>query len=455
MNNLASKLLMALLPANQSIFRLTIDDFTLEELTGKPDARAEIEKALGKIERAVGTEIEATAVRPSIFEAFKQLITVGNALLYVLPEGGVKVFKLDNYVVKRDPSGNVIEIVVKEQVSPLVLPEKTKRLLKDKGERESADGTVDIYTWIRRKRGKFSVHQEVKGELVPGTKGTYPVEKTPWIPLRWVKIDGEDYGRSHVEEYIGDLRSLEGLTKAIVEGSAAAAKVLFLVDPNGITSERTIANAPPSAVRSGNAKDVSVLQVDKYADFRVALETVNRLEQRLAQAFLLTASVTRQAERVTAEEIRLIAGELEDALGGVYSVQSAEFQLPFVRRLMFQMEQQGRLPSLPPDTVRPSIVAGMNALGRGHDLNRLMTFSQTARQAVGDETFAEAVRGHDFITRIGTSLSIDMDGLMRTEKEIAEGRRQNSQARLMEQLGPEAMRQAGQQQITAQQKGAS
>ena len=44
-----------------------------------------------------------------------------------------------------------------------------------------------------------------------------------------VRIDNEDYGRSYCEEFIGDLKSLEGLTEAMVEAAAATSKVVFLV----------------------------------------------------------------------------------------------------------------------------------------------------------------------------------------------------------------------------------
>ena len=57
------------------------------------------------------------------------------------------------------------------------------------------------------------------------TDGVYPIDKCPYIPLRFSKSE-EDYGRGYVEEY-DDLQSLETLTQAIVEGSSAAAKVLF------------------------------------------------------------------------------------------------------------------------------------------------------------------------------------------------------------------------------------
>ena len=446
-NNLASKLLMALMPPNQAFFRLMLDDFALQELTGSDQMRTEIENGLGQIERAVQTEIETTAIRVSAFEAIKQLLVVGNVLIYVQPEGGLKVYRLDRYVVKRDPMGNILEIVIHEKVSPLALPEELQKKLTESNAKGVHDN-IDLYTWIRRERGQFKVHQECKNLQVPGTEGSWPVDKSPFIALRWAKIDGEDYGRGHVEEYIGDLRSLEALTRAIVEGTAAAAKILFLVDPNGVTQERTISDSPNTAVRSGKAADVSVVQAEKYNDFRVALETINMLQARLAQAFLLVSSVQRDAERVTAEEIRLVAGELEDALGGVYSILSQEYQLPLVRRLMFQMEQDQRLPVLPEGIVRPSIVTGMEALGRGHDLNRLMMFGRVIKEALGPEVFSSVIKADRFVKRIGTSLSVDMADIVKTPEEMAQEQAQAQRAAMIQTLGPEAMKAGMQQQET-------
>ena len=40
---------------------------------------------------------------------------------------------------------------------------------------------------------------------------------------------------------------------------------------------------------------------------------------------MLQSSVQRDAERVTTEEIRYLAGELEDTLSGIYSILSQDF----------------------------------------------------------------------------------------------------------------------------------
>ena len=44
-----------------------------------------------------------------------------------------------------------------------------------------------------------------------------------------------NYGRGHVESYLGDLKSLEGLSRSILEGSSASAKMLLMVNPSGTT----------------------------------------------------------------------------------------------------------------------------------------------------------------------------------------------------------------------------
>jgi len=248
-NNLASKLLLTLLPPNSPFFRLTIDDFDLAELAGS-DARGAVEEALSRIERAGMQEIEAKAMRVPVFEALKQLIVTGNALLYMPKSGGMKIFKLDRYVVKRDSMGNVLEILTKENVNALMLPQEIQEVIETS---TTENKNLELYTHTTRVNKGWEVYQEVQGIEIPGTRGKFKEEECPFIPLRFTRVDGEDYGRGYVEEYIGDLRSLEALTKAIVEGAAASSKILFLVKPNGTTKTRTLAESPNGAIVSGDA----------------------------------------------------------------------------------------------------------------------------------------------------------------------------------------------------------
>lgn len=427
-NNLAAKLLLTLFPPNTPIFKLDIDDFTLETLTKAEGMRAKVEEGLNKIERSVMKEIEATAIRVTGFEGLKHLVVTGNTLFYLDPEGGAQVFHLDSYVVRRDRKGNVLDIVVKESVSPLTLPETVKESLRSGDNAKDMDTDVDLFTHIKLVGKNYDVYQEVAGMIVPDSQGSYPVASSPWIPVRFTKISGESYGRSYVEEYIGDLQSLEGLSQAIVEGAAASAKVLFLVNPNGVTEKADLAKTDNGGFVDGMVNDVQALQVQKAGDFRVAHDTSTKIEDRLSFAFLLNSAIQRGGDRVTAEEIRFMANELESALGGLYSILSLDLQLPLVKRLMYQMEAQKRLPILPKGTVTPTIVTGMEALGRGNDLNKL---SQFMKVAVDIAQLPPEIDKADALRRVGVSLGIDMKGLVKSPEVLAEEMQQAQQQQMM------------------------
>lgn len=432
-NNLASKLLLALLPPNSPFFRLTIDDFDLQAIAG--ENRGQVEEGLARIERAAMQEIESKAIRVPVFEALKLLIVTGNALVYMPKEGGMKVFRPDRYCIKRDTMGNLLEIITKESVSALMLPDEVKAMIPPS---ETPVKNYDLYTHVKASSKGFDVHQEVAGIEVPKSRGTFKKDNSPFIPLRFIRIDGEDYGRGFIEEYIGDLRSLEALTQAIVQGSAASAKVLFLVRPNGSTKSRDLAKAPNGAFLNGDANDVSTLQVQKAGDFRVSLETMRMINDRLSAAFLLNSSVQRAAERVTAEEIRFMAQELETALGGVYSILSQEFQLPLINLLLETLTKQGKMPRMPKDSVKPTVVTGIEALGRGQDLNKLATFLQYL-QPLGPEVIANEMNLGDYIDRLAASLGIDTSGLIKSPEQKAQEQMMMQQMQQQQMLEQGAM----------------
>lgn len=435
-NNLSSKLLLALLPPNQPFFRLTLDEFTLSELSGRDDMKGEFEKAMGSIERVVMNEMEVNNFRTALFEAIKHLIIAGNVLLYITPDLKMKVYHLDRFVIKRDGIGNVLEIITKDMVAPSALTDEQKELIEGDREKDGYDDTCEIYTCVKLAPNgkKWNVHQEINEKVIPSSVGSYPLDKNAFIPLRYTSIDNADYGRGFIEEYIGDLRSLEALYRAVVEGSAAASKVLFLVKPNGSTRLKTLSESPNGAIREGDASDVSTLQVNKFSDFNIAFQTMRLIEERLQFAFMLNTSVQRNNDRVTATEINYVSKELDDSLGGLYSLLSQELQLPLINRLMFQMEKKKALPALPKDSIRPKIVTGLEALGRSSDLQRLNTFVNQL------QPFAQQLMTYlnldEYVKRVGTSLGVEMEGLIKSPQQIQAEQQAMQQQMMMEQNSP-------------------
>ena len=449
-NNLASKLLLALLPPNAPFFRLQIDEHGLRSEGAPEELITEIETSLQQVEETFMEEVSRGSYRTAIHEAVKHLVITGNALLYVPEDGGARVFHLDRFCVERDPMGNILYICTKETLSYMSLSEEMKEVA---GANEGGvDDEVNLYTAVCRKEKGWKVWQEINGNVIPKSEGFFGLDKNPYIPLRFSRIDGEDYGRGYVEEYLGDLQSLESLSQSLVEGSAAAAKVLFLVNPNGTTRARTLAESPNGAIAQGNAQDISVLQLEKFNDFRVVQESVQKIEERLGHSFLLTSGVVRQAERVTAEEIRMLGQELESALGGLYSLLSMELQLPLVNRLMDVMNRKNKLPKLPKDVVKPIIITGVEALGRGNDLQKLDLFLAGAAQVVGPEAVAGHVQVAEYFKRRAIALGIKTEGLVKSAEEMGAEMQQAQQQQMAEKLGPAGIKAMSDQAAAAQQQ---
>ena len=342
-NNLASKLLLALMPPSEPFFRLDVADSVMNAASGgNPDARVEIENGLVAVERAVMSEVDQRADRISAFEAFKQLVVAGNVATYIPPDERMRVFPLNQYVSQRDPSGNLLLLIVREEVARATLSKEVAELVateapNKKGARVDDEDNVEIYTVVERQGDLATYHQEIEEVVIPDSKGMSPLGSCPYQVLGWSRVDGENYARGYCEEYLGDLQSLDGLAQALIEGAAAAARLVFLRNPMGSTKLDAFKKAGNGDVIDGQEGDISAVQVGKFADYRIVHDKEKNLEQRLSQAFLMSGSVTREAERVTAQEIRFMANELEESLGGVYSVLSQEFQLPYLKRRMATM----------------------------------------------------------------------------------------------------------------------
>jgi len=189
--------------------------------------------------------------------------------------------------------------------------------------------------------------------------------------------------------------------------------------------------------------DVTVLQINKQADFSVALQTIATIRERLNYAFLLAESTIRNAERVTAEEVRLTTAAVERQLGGIYSVLSQEFQLPLVTRLMDLMIRKKKLPKVPKEFVKPLIITGVDALGRGQDLQKLDAFLVGVQQTLGPQVLMQFLNVTEYLNRRAAALGIDPAGLLKDPEAMAMETQQEQRSDMMNKLGPYLVTQAG------------
>jgi hypothetical protein len=215
------------------------------------------------------------------------------------------------------------------------------------------------------------------------------------------------------------------------------------VKPNSSTKVTVLAKTPNGGFASGSADDVTVLRLEKAQDFATAKSLRDDFIQQLSFAFLMNTAIQRDAERVTAEEVRYMAQELEQTLGGFYSIMSIELQLPYVNVKLDSLQRLGKLPRLPKGTVRPAIVTGLEALGRGNDRDKLVRYIKTAFELMTPPVAVRYLNPSELLDRLAVADGIDTKNLLRSQEEIEAEAQQQQQQALIEKLGPGAMSAVG------------
>lgn len=459
-NNLSAKITTTMLPPNQTFFKFSMDKITIAnqatvEGADKSKFEQDVNKGLSIIEAALLDYQEQSGDRVCVGEAIKHQLVAGNVFLVHDPKDGLRYYPLDRFVVKRDYCGNVIKAITEETVGFYALPKKIQEevLIKvlekkvkknDKSDLRLEDEELTLYTGFKRDGKHWIVTQEVEGVKLD-TDGKYPAEICPFMALRYTAIDGESYGRGLIEEYIGDISYLDTLSLAIKQASLAGSKLVMLVNPNGLTKIKHLSEAKNGGFALGRIEDVQPLQANKYYDLQVAQAEADKIERRLNRIFVMKAAIQRQAERVTAEEIRVMAQDLEEALGNYYSIMCKEFQKAYVKITFHHMKKEkGKaLPDLVRDkSIKLTVTTGLEALGRSSDLNKLVTFWDLMGKVA---PLAAQLGGkvEPIANTIAASLNLDIDGFFYSEEERAEQAKQAQQQALLEKAAPNLVNKYG------------
>lgn len=375
-NNLTNKLMLALFAPSRPFFRLDLPQDIIKQLAAQPsfDPTA-LQSILSVAESNCVKELDQMGVRPDLYLALKHLIITGNCLL-ILDKRALRVLGIKKYVVKRSQSGRVIRIIIREDVLFDELSEKAQEQLKFASARfrewkpdgESVAPTVAHYTDIRWINGSYIETQHVDDHKLVGSEfeGKYTDHTLPYRALTWELHDENNYGTGLVEQAAGDFAALSALSQAEVEAAILASQFRWLVNPAGMTKAEDLESSENGAALPGVQNDVIPLTTGTAQALQQIDVTNSKYVNRVGQLFLMGASVIRNAERVTAEEIRLVANELETSLGGVYSRMAIDFQLPMAYWLIKEVAVDLKGTSL-----RPMVITGLDALSRNGDLDNL------------------------------------------------------------------------------------
>lgn len=441
-SRLSSRLVSTTIPLNNiPFFALELDD--AEPVQGQDPT--EEQKSLGRLERRIMRKLGMTNLRSALFSLFEHLQVVGNATLQVHDNYNITSYRIDNMVIRRRPDGEWHELILRQWIDPSMLPED----LKAQGYAEVDDYEAKpeplFIRVVSNHKGGCAVEYEFRDRIYD----KHDEKVCPFIPMGWTLVHGENYCRGLIEDNLGDVRAIEVMAEALLDAIAANAEWRFGVNPAGITEIHDLQESVNGAFVPAAQNDVFPIQLGNQAQVESAQRSVTLKEQTLGQVFLLNSAVQRQAERVTAAEVRIVANELEQALGGVFSDISRDLLIPLIRRVMFMMLKDGILiPDSDPTAsamkaelesedgvLTIKVKAGLEALNREVE-NEKMTVIMD-RAAALPEPGQQALIWPGLINRWLSTYGVETTGIVKSVQMLAE------EAQAAQQ---QAMQQAAQQQ---------
>lgn len=417
-NHLASKIASLLFPSTQSFFRLDAAVNTDAMADALAVDAKDLASGLATLENTAYRRIFLKSSYHQLVHTMKLLITTGNCLLYRDSENtNMHAYSMRQFSLIRDGSGKVLDIILKERTTVGQLPAALQNTYY--AGRQEFD-SVCLYTRIKREQRAvtdiFVVTQQADSHQLD-VHEEYPEAICPYIPVTWNLVTGENYGRGLVEDYAGDFAKLSELSEALALYEIEACRVLHMAAPGSQADIDSMADEESGAWVAGDPTKVQAYEAGDYNKIIALTADLTAIFQRLAPAFMYGGNV-RDAERVTAEEIRMQADEADQSLGGVYSVIADNLHIPLAHILCNEVN---------PDFVSEviaggltlSVLTGVAALGRSSDVNKLLQVAQVLGTVI--PVFAQVSQRLDperVVSKVFEGFGLNIEDYSFTEEEL-------------------------------------
>lgn len=436
--NLANRMVLTLFPPHTTFARLELTPAAKQILMEAETSVVQQESMLSGAEKSAMLEHERIAGRVALGEGLTHLMVGGNTCIYAPKDGNVVNYPLSRYVVKRDKSGNLLQLITEEEKAietfEPALQMMIRAKLKERGtingsvSGSSQENSVKLFTSAKMVEGFYHIEQEVC-EMRVGKSYRVKPENFPFIVLRWSSNYGEAYGRSLVELHAADFHVIQLLSEAIAKGMVLMSDIKYLVKPGSVTDIDHLIESPTGEFVYGNADDIGVLQIEKQADFTSIASVLDKYERRVGRAFLLGSATQRNAERVTAYEIRRDHLEMEQALGGSYSLLANTLQRPYFNLLLNRIDF-----GLPEHLYNTILITGIEALSKMTDADKFVQWTESMVAAAQlPPQVQDRMKWGDFAQHQANQLSLDLPYMM-SEDEYRDYSREKAQQQQQQML---------------------
>jgi len=322
-------------------------------------------------------------------------------------------------------------------------PEEIQAMLVANGEKEYAeDDDVTLYTrYELQKDGRYKVMQATDDVDVLYEQDTLlPQNKVIHTHLSWNLHRGEDYGRGLVEDYAGSFHMIDALSRAVAMLAARIADQKIFVGSQSSIDVAELNSSDTGTYVSGDPNQVGTAKFADAQDIVVMEGIIQTHKRQISGAFLYGSGTTRDAERVTAEEIRDNAEQLEVSHGGVYSRFSADWQAKVAFEAVSAVDGKDMKAVLD-----AKIVTGMDSLSRQGEMQSIRVWVQDLAMLGQLSPETQTIIKHaEYASYAGAQRGVDTTAFVMSQSEI--------EARIKAEQDAEAKRIAQEGEIATQQE---
>lgn len=414
-----------------------------EELT--PQIEQEIEQTLLRVAKKLLLRFQQRKVF-SRMETFQRGgIVTGSGMYKLVKKAPPRMFRLDQYVLDRDPYGQLLTWILCETLDRDMLPAKARAAFEasptsvamTRAKNEGAyKREVELYTVLQRQpntegdveiddsQAVYYEWQEIEGKKVGDKPGIHPKGSTmPYRYVPFIQVADELYGHSKVEQHYGLHKTYEALSEMLVLSAAASARRIKIINKaSGIKLDEYL-RAPHLGAVYGDHKQIGEAEGQSYSDSVSAQKMWEYLSKALQMVYGI--SEFEPVERRTGKEVDAKTEQTAIVTGSAWAQQVDDVHTPFVKFYLEEMIDED--PNLLRITsgkktilklITPAVQTSLDAFSMDDEANRIATLTQLA-EMYAKGVLTSTLDESRFIKRCATvlGLNIQREALTAQEKQ--------------------------------------
>lgn len=371
------------------------------------------------------------SVLPKIFE---NTTVIGNALLFMgyKKNDPVTFISPADFVWRRTASGQCKEIIIREVIAVEDLPEDLQKLLEKEGyvsKEQLADAAFNSYEMRAVQKYthvKFTETSQEITEYVDGFKVGETFKKSlkepifipiaPNIPVK------TQYGVGKVQNSISSILQVRGATLGYSKLNSLIANLKFEVAYTAVNSIKQIKKARSTdyvpvpekgSISLMNFGTVNTAPLDNSLEFA---------KQEIARKFLMQSLATRNAERVTAEEIRRLSEELTSVHSDLLQAFADQLQEPLVKYALYHLDlttQEGQNVKDALEQLEVKIITGTSAIDKVSESDNLVAMlSEAAYLGQLPPNISAYLKINNVLQRFAQARGIPAKEIIKSDEEV-------------------------------------